>query len=249
MIDEMIPAVAERRVWPSSAMSTATTATTRSRSRGASWRPAAAAGLRPKIHVDAYADIGGARLAAELGVVSADHLNYTDAGPMTAAGGRPGEWAWSCPRWILPCATRALRRAGHAGRRADAGAGHRPVPGVLGGVHAVRHAARLPAVSLSPEEALLAATAGGARRSACSRTAARWRQASWPTFRVWDVPTLEDVIYRLGNNAVEAVIKRGKFVGSRDPGGQASGMEACPRTRGEAWRGGSTRDKDSGLTR
>jgi imidazolonepropionase len=36
------------------------------------------AGLKAKIHVDAYANIGGAAMAAELGVVSADHLNYTD---------------------------------------------------------------------------------------------------------------------------------------------------------------------------
>ncbi len=38
---------------------------------------AAEAGLQLKVHTDAYSDIGGARLAAELGVVSADHLNYT----------------------------------------------------------------------------------------------------------------------------------------------------------------------------
>ena len=36
-----------------------------------------AAGFKPKIHVDAYADIAGSALAAELSVVSADHLNYT----------------------------------------------------------------------------------------------------------------------------------------------------------------------------
>ena len=36
-----------------------------------------AAGLKSKIHVDAYADIGGWVLAAELPVVSADNLDFT----------------------------------------------------------------------------------------------------------------------------------------------------------------------------
>ena len=34
-------------------------------------------GLRPKLHVDQLTDGGGARLAAEVGAVSADHLEYT----------------------------------------------------------------------------------------------------------------------------------------------------------------------------
>lgn len=35
-------------------------------------------GLRPKLHVDQLSDGGGARLAAEVGAISADHLEYTD---------------------------------------------------------------------------------------------------------------------------------------------------------------------------
>lgn len=35
-------------------------------------------GLKVKIHTDAYSHIGGSTLAAELGAVSADHMNYTD---------------------------------------------------------------------------------------------------------------------------------------------------------------------------
>lgn len=35
-------------------------------------------GLKVKIHTDAYSHIGGSELAAELGAVSADHMNYTD---------------------------------------------------------------------------------------------------------------------------------------------------------------------------
>lgn len=35
-------------------------------------------GLKVKIHTDAYSHIGGSLLAAELGAVSADHMNFTD---------------------------------------------------------------------------------------------------------------------------------------------------------------------------
>lgn len=35
-------------------------------------------GLKVKIHTDAYSHIGGSTLAAELGAVSADHMNFTD---------------------------------------------------------------------------------------------------------------------------------------------------------------------------
>ncbi|UVK41827.1 imidazolonepropionase [Mesorhizobium sp. AR07] len=40
-------------------------------------------GLKVKIHTDAYSHIGGSKLAAELGAVSADHMNYTAAGEYT----------------------------------------------------------------------------------------------------------------------------------------------------------------------
>src|SRR5262249_26254565 len=42
------------------------------------------AGLKAKIHTDQYSAIEGARVAVEMGVVSADHLNYTDRATMRA---------------------------------------------------------------------------------------------------------------------------------------------------------------------
>jgi imidazolonepropionase len=46
-------------------------------------------GLRPKLHVDQLHDVGGGRLAAEVGAISADHLEFTSADgrrAMAAAG-------------------------------------------------------------------------------------------------------------------------------------------------------------------
>ena len=147
----------------------------------------AAAGLRPKIHTDAYSDIGGAVMAAELGAVSADHLNYT-----------------------TPAAARRLaasrrRRRGHAGARL--GRGHtRPFdarmllaegmtlalatdlcPGCWAESmqFVMQLACRL--YRFSPAEALLAATPAAPAPSA-SPTAASSRPACWPISRSGPCP-------------------------------------------------------------
>jgi imidazolonepropionase len=63
----------------------------------------------------------------------------------------------------------------------------------------------------SPEEALHAATVGGARALALHD-----RGALAPGLRadiqIWDVPVFEEVIYRLGSNVVEGVVRSGEFV-------------------------------------
>ncbi len=85
---------------------------------------------------------------------------------------------------------------------------------MLGRVDAVRHAACLPAVSVRPEEALLAATVGGARALGLTDRGAL-APGQLADIQVWRLPSFEDVIYRLGNNAVERMIKRGRVSVSR----------------------------------
>jgi len=63
---------------------------------------------------------------------------------------------------------------------------------------------------LSPEEALLAATVNGAKALGLTDRGAL-APGQLADIQIWDIPTVEDVIYRLGNNAVETVIKRGKI--------------------------------------
>ena len=60
----------------------------------------------------------------------------------------------------------------------------------------------------SPEEALIAATGGGAGAGAGRPGALE--PGKLADIQVWDVPTFDDIIYRLGNNAVSMVIKRGR---------------------------------------
>ena len=168
-----------------------------------------AAGLKLKIHTDAYSAIGGAAMAAEMGVVSADHLNYatrTDLRKLAAAGVTGVvmpvlDWAVGHPR---PFDARAMVAEGLPLALASD-----LCPGCwVESIQLVMQmACRL--YRLSPGEALYAATAGGARALALTDrgTVAPGQLAD---LQIWDLPAFEDVIYRLGSNAVEAVVKRGK---------------------------------------
>jgi imidazolonepropionase len=167
------------------------------------------AGLKPKIHVDAYADIGGSALAAELPVVSADHLNYTSRAAMRAYAKAgvigvvmPGlDFAVRHPR---PFDARAMLAEGMTLALATD-----LCPGCwLESMQLVMQLA-CRQYAFSPEEALLAATVSAAQALGLADrgTLAPGKLAD---LQVWDLPSFEDVIYRLGNNAVAMVIKRGR---------------------------------------
>ena len=64
---------------------------------------------------------------------------------------------------------------------------------------------------LSPEEAMVAATAGSARASGLTDRGTL-EAGMLADLQVWDVPTLEDMVYRTGHNPVRTVIKNGKVV-------------------------------------
>jgi imidazolonepropionase len=168
------------------------------------------AGLRPKIHVDAYANVGGAALAAALPVVSADHLNYTipaDAARLAGAG-------------VIGVVMPALDWAVQHGRPFDARmlmAQRLPLALATDLCPAcwtesmqlvMQFACRL--YRFSPEEALLAATINGARALGLSDRGAL-APGLLADLQIWDSPALEDIIYRLGHNAVSRVVKRGRL--------------------------------------
>jgi imidazolonepropionase len=168
-----------------------------------------AAGLRPKIHVDAYADIGGSTLAAELPVVSADHLNYTSREAMQsyARAGVVGV--------VMPGLDFAVRHPRPFDARAMFAEGMTLAlatdlcPGCwLESMQLVMQlACRL--YAFSPEEALLAATVNAAQALGLADRGVL-APGKLADIQVWDLPSFEAVIYRLGNNAVTMVVKSGK---------------------------------------
>jgi imidazolonepropionase len=208
VIEEMIPAVAERRLAEFCDVYCDDGYYTAKQSRRI-LEVGLAAGLRPKIHVDAYADIGGAELAATLPVVSADHLNYTTRAmaAQLAAAGVTGvvmpalDWAVGHTR---PFDARMLTAEGLPLALATDLC---PACWTESMQFVMQLACRL--YHFSPEQALLAATANGARALGLSDRGAL-APGLLADLQVWSTPTFEDIIYRLGNNAVSRIVKRGR---------------------------------------
>jgi imidazolonepropionase len=167
------------------------------------------AGLRPKIHVDAYANIGGSAMAADLRSVSADHLNYTTEREIErlAEAGVAGV--------VMPGLDFAVRHPHpfNARRMLDQGLTLALATDFCPGcwMESMQLVMQLACrqYQFSPEEALLAATTGGALALGLADRGVL-APGTLADLQVWDVPTFEDVVYRLGHNAVSMVIKRGR---------------------------------------
>lgn len=173
-------------------------------------------GLKPRIHTDAYANIGGSTLAAEIPTVTADHLNYSTPAEMKLMAENnvigvvlPAlDFAVAHPH---PFNARAMLNSGMTlalGTNLNPGNWTESMQLVM--QFACRNH------GMSPEEAMLAATAGAARALEREDRIGVLAAGFQADIQVWDLPTFEDVIYRIGNNAVALVIKKGKIVVRRD---------------------------------
>ncbi len=172
-------------------------------------------GLKPKIHVDAYANIGGCAVAAELGAVSADHLNYTTPAEIErlAQAGVSGV--------VMPGLDFAVRHPHpfNARQMLDRGLTLALATDLCPGswLESMQLVMQLACrqYQLAPEEALLAATLGAARALDLNDRGCL-AAGKLADIQVWDLPSFEDLIYRLGNNAVTLVVKRGKIVHAKE---------------------------------
>lgn len=170
----------------------------------------AEAGLPPKIHTEQYSAVGGGDMAAEIGVVSADHLNYSSPETLEALG-RAGSVGV-----VTPLLDFAVGHAQPASARAvlDSGLTLALATDLCPGCYAVSmHLAVQVACrtsGITVEEAVMAATAGAAAALGL-KDRGRLTTGMLADIQVWNVPSLEDVAYRLGHNATSRVIKRGKL--------------------------------------
>lgn len=169
-------------------------------------------GLAPRIHTDAYANIGGSSLAAALPAITADHLNYTTAEEMRrmAAAGVVGV--------VLPALDFAVAHPHPFDARAmlDAGMtlalGTNLNPGNW--TESMQLVMQLACRNhgMAPEEAMLAATVGAARAIRRQDRIGCLAEGYQADIQIWNLPSFEDVIYRIGNNAVWMVVKKGEVV-------------------------------------
>jgi imidazolonepropionase len=175
---------------------------------------AAASGLRAKVHAEQLSHSGGARLAARVGAVSADHLEYASDDDLEAlaTAGVVGV--------ILPGAALVLGGPPPPGRRLlDAGARVAVAtdcnPGTCYSESMPLMVSLAVALAgLTPGQALVAATAGGAAALGLAD-----RGVLRPGMRcdavILNTPHWLDVGYHLGGDVVGQVIRDGRIVINR----------------------------------
>ncbi len=166
--------------------------------------------LPVRIHAEQLSNLGGARLAAEFGGLSADHLEYLDAEGVAAMAGAglvavllPGAFYTLRESQLPPVA--GLRAAGVPMAVAtDCNPGSSPMTSLL---LALNMACTL--FRLTPEEALAGATREGARAlglADCGRIAPGLRA----DLAVWDVEHPAELAYRIGANPLSHRIFAGR---------------------------------------
>ncbi|MBZ9686821.1 imidazolonepropionase [Clostridium estertheticum] len=167
-------------------------------------------GLQPKIHTDAYSYIGGSDLAAEMKMVSADHLNYTPKNVIRklAEQGVPGvllpaiDFAVKHPKpfEVRPMLDENLTIA----------LATNCCPGCY--VESMQFVMALACREhrMKAQEAIRAATLGGATALGLEGDRGSLEVNKLADIQIWDASQFEEVIYHIGGNIVEKVIKRGK---------------------------------------
>ena len=176
-------------------------------------------GLRPKVHAEQLTAGGGAALAAEVGAISADHLDRVDEDGIRALA------AAGVTAVLLPGATLFLGGRVHAPARALLDAGvptalstdcnpgsanttHLFLMGTLGCVQ----------MGMAPFEALRALTIEAARALGRDGSVGALRPGSLADLIVLRGVTPEAALYELAGRPVRAVYKRGRLVAGTSGG-------------------------------
>jgi imidazolonepropionase len=175
---------------------------------------AKAAGLKPRMHADQLTNSGAAALAAELGAVTADHLEQTDAAGIAAlrAGGvqpvlLPGSvYALGATRYP---AARAMIEAGLAVILAtDFNPGSSPTPSIPMVLSlAVTH------MKMTPAEAVAAATINAAHGLGRGDRIGSLEPGKRADFCLFDCADYREIAYWFGLPQVHSVYIRGRREG------------------------------------
>ena len=171
---------------------------------------AKAAGLPVKLHADQLSNLHGARLAAEHGALSADHLEYTDEDG-AAAMARAGTVAVLLPGAFyvlrekqLPPVDAFRKHNVPLALATDSNPGTSPVTSLL---LTMNMAATL--FRLTVDECL----AGVTRNAALAlgrRDIGTLEPGKWCDLAIWDIERPAELVYRIGFNPLHARVRRGR---------------------------------------
>jgi imidazolonepropionase len=171
---------------------------------------AQAAGLPVKLHADQLSNLGGAKLAAEHGALSADHLEYTDeagVAAMARAGTTgvllPGAFYVLREKQVPP--VEALRRARvPIAIATDSNPGTSPITSLL---LVMNMAATL--FRLTVDEVIAGVTREAARALGRLPATGTLEPGKWCDLAIWDVEQPAELAYRIGFNPLHARVRRG----------------------------------------
>ena len=167
--------------------------------------------LPVRLHADQLSNLHGARLAAEHGALSADHLEYADeegvaamARADTVAVLLPGAFYFLRERQLPP--VDALRR-NHVpiAVATDSNPGTSPITSLL---LVMNMAATL--FRLTIEETIAAVTREAARALGRHTEIGTIEPGKYCDLAIWDIERPADLVYRLGFNPLHARVWRGK---------------------------------------
>jgi len=174
------------------------------------FRAAKAAGLPVKLHADQLSNLQGARLAAEHGALSADHLEYTDeqsvaamARSGTVAVLLPGAFYMLRETQVPPVA--AMRRHGvPIALATDCNPGTSPLTSLL---LTMNMGATL--FRLTVDEAIAGVTREAARALGRLDAVGTLAPGKWCDLAIWDVERAAELVCRIGFNPLAQRVWRG----------------------------------------
>lgn len=167
-------------------------------------------GLDVRLHADQLSDGRGARLAAELGALTADHLEYTSAEGVKAMA-KAGTVAVLLPgafyfiRETQPPPVAAFREAGvHMAVATDLNPGSSPLNSLL---LAMNLACTL--FRLTPEESLRGVTVNAARALGLGGDRGTLETGKMADLAIWEIGHPRELSYWIGGQGCKGVVKNG----------------------------------------
>lgn len=175
------------------------------------FKAAQAAGLKVKLHADQLSNLHGAKLAADFGALSADHLEYTDeegAAAMAKAGTvavlLPGAFYVLREKQLPP--VEALRKHGvHIAIATDCNPGTSPITSLLLTMNMASTLFRL-----TVEESLAGVTREAARALGRLGDIGTLEAGKYCDLAIWDVDRPAELVYRIGFNPLWKRVWRGQ---------------------------------------
>ena len=170
-------------------------------------------GIPVKLHAEQLSNLGGAKLAASYGALSADHLEYLDEDgtqAMAAAGTvavlLPGAFYAINEKQKPP--VQALRQAGvHIAIATDCNPGTSPLTSML---LTMNMSATL--FRLTVEECIAGATREGARALGLLSETGTIEAGKSADLAIWDIESPAELVYRIGFNPLHTHIFKGQRI-------------------------------------